>query len=109
MAKCVVSRVEGLPMPMCTVHTKPAPCLHNGEPASPEALHTTDGEGRDRLIHRWWLKTRGQRGLVLHRHSWPGLVDGEHPLTVDCPCGPEVIDASDEPIPRPEPSTQTPA
>lgn len=101
MAVCVISAVVDTddpraPMrPACVVHTEWAPCLSNGEPASPVALEACDGQyggSRDGALANWALKTRQQRPLVLHHGDWGD--DRLHDGGRGCWCRPEYLEAN---------------
>lgn len=96
MAKCVLSVIvdtsnNDAVVAACMVHTSYAPCTHDGEPASPVALHSDEKPpGHDAAIGAWRIRTDGQRPLVLHRGD---MTDGTHVLAEDCCCGPDVLPA----------------
>jgi hypothetical protein len=69
VAHCVISIVldadEGA-VPGCVVHAAYAPCMHDGEPASPVPLHAFGHQDREAAIRMWRIRTRGQRPLIIH-------------------------------------------
>src|ERR1700755_2739447 len=83
---------------VCMVHTHYAPCPRNGEPASTGALHAEDINGPAEAVRFWWLRTRGQRTLLLHH----GTFGDDRELSAGCWCEPEVFLATDEPSLMPE-------
>jgi hypothetical protein len=101
MADCVISAVpdteDGLSLaPACMVHVSWAPCLHDGEPATPVPLHAfLDEHGtRAEATRIWEIRTGRQRPLVLHRAgALACLEDHWADDRTGCPCVPEVLPA----------------
>ena len=99
MSHCVISAVMDTDDPLlpvsgaCVVHTHWAPCPHDGEPASPEALHTVPHPSREEAISSWERKTRRQRPLVLHRGTWSDRPDHNIETDEGCWCDPEFFAA----------------
>ncbi len=100
MAECVISAIvdtdDGYSLvPACVVHTSHAPCMHDGEPASPVPLHAfTGNQERDNALRIWRLRTHGQRPLIIHTDLIPDPCD--HVLEDEirpCPCGAEILAA----------------
>ena len=102
MAHCVISAIadsdEGYALiPACMVHTAHAPCMHDGEPASPVPLHAFGCSERGEAIRMWEIRTHRQRPLIIHDErripepSGHVVEDEIHP----CPCGAEVLAAEE--------------
>jgi hypothetical protein len=99
VAHCVISRIVDTDagnaiVPGCAVHAAFAPCMHDGEPASPVPLHTFDGD-RDEAIRMWRLKTHRQRPLIVH--DMTRITDPHDHVfeneVLPCPCSAEVLAA----------------
>lgn len=107
MAHCVISAiadadVDYVLVPACMVHTAYAPCMHDGEPASPVPLHAFNCADRAAAIGMWEIRTHRQRPLIIHdEHRIP---DPSGHVAEDeirpCPCGAEVL-AAEAPGGRP--------
>ena len=98
MAHCVISVIldSGYgPVPGCVVHAAYAPCLHDGELASPVPLHAFGHQDREAAIRMWRIRTHGQRPLVIHNEK--RIPDPADHVIEDqilpCPCGAEVLGA----------------
>ena len=103
MAHCVISAIidsdcDYALIPACIVHAAHAPCLHDGEPASPVPLHVFNHQDRDAAIRAWRLRTHRQRPLVIHdEQRIPDAAD--HVIEdriLPCPCDAEVLAAAEE-------------
>jgi len=92
----IVDSDEGYALvPACMVHTSHAPCMHDGEPASPVPLHAFNHQDREAAIRMWQIRTHGQRPLIIHdERRLPDPAD--HVIEdriLPCPCGAEVLAA----------------
>jgi hypothetical protein len=100
VAHCVISAIVDTDygnalVPACMVHTCHAPCVHDGEPASPVPLHAFNHNDREAAIRMWRIRTHQQRPLIIHDEQHiPGPED--HVIEdeiLPCPCGAEVLAA----------------
>lgn len=100
VAHCVISAIvdsdqDYALIPACMVHTAHAPCMHDGELASPVPLHAFNCAQREDAIRMWQIRTHRQRPLIIHderriRDPAGHVIEDE---IRPCPCGAEVLAA----------------
>ena len=102
VAHCVISAIADADVdyalvPACMVHAAHAPCMHDGESASPVPLHAFGYSERGEAIRVWEIRTHRQRPLIIHDEQ--RIADPEDHVVEDkirpCPCGAEVLAAEE--------------
>jgi len=94
VSRCYVTQVPGVPVAVCRVHGRVAPCPDNGKPAITDPVHVFSEPSQEVAVEAARRMTAGSRPVVVHQG--PEMDAESHAIgrgAAGCWCGPVVIPA----------------